>query len=159
MITHNENIFPLERLHSLHCQAALHEQMIGMSLLHIYIFERSFTSPWDKLSCQKLIWPPDLKHLTGLCKIEPSRWHFPHQTWETTAHSRGIRRRFLCGCLILSHVLIIAGFLRNINTCLFPGQKIKWLIDVLTLCYLHTDAWMRVGQPRHVCSCSPRAAC
>ena len=64
---------------------------------------------------------------------------------------------FSCGCFLLSWVLITGGFLRNINTRLFPGQKIKWLICVLTVRYQHTG--MHAGQLRHVCSCSLKAAC
>lgn len=64
---------------------------------------------------------------------------------------------FLRGCFLLSCVLIREGFLRNINTRLFPGQKIKWLICVLTVRYQHTG--MHAGQLRHVCSWSLKAAC
>lgn len=97
-----------------------------------------FTSPRDELSCQKLISPPDPNQFRGLCKIQPSGWHIKHQAWEKTARWRGIYRSFfffffLCGCFSLSHVLFTAGFLRNINTRLFQGQKMKWLISVLTV--------------------------
>lgn len=131
-----------------------------------------FTSPRDELSCQKLISPPDSNQFTGLCKIQPSGWHIKHQAWgkKNNKKKNGVLERnlsqdflffFLCGCFSLSQVLITAGVLRNINTRLFQGQKIKWLISVLTVRYphTHTDAGMHAGQLRHVCSCSLIAPC
>ena len=139
-----------------------------------------FTSPRDELSCQKLISPPDSNQFTGLCKIQSSGWHIKHQAWGKKNNKKNRRAGeesiagfsfffflvfffFLCGCFSLSQVLITAGVLRNINTRLFQGQKIKWLISVLTVRYphthTHTDAGMHAGQLRHVCSCSLIAPC
>lgn len=135
--------------------------MTGVSLLHIYILElwALFTYPREGLSCQKANFPSRSKSVDRLMYSLILRM----TNYTSNLGERDTLERnpflFSCGCFILSHVLIIAGFLRTINTCLFPGQIINWLIYEVTPRYLHTDAGMHAGQLRHVCSCSLNTAC
>lgn len=115
-----------------------------------------FTYPADELSCQKLISPQDLNQFA---KSYPQDDILNIKLWRKQHAGEGSITVFLCGYFLLSRVLITVRFLRNINTLLFPGQKIKCLICVLTVRYPHTDARMHAGQLRHVCSCSLKAAC
>lgn len=55
---------------------------------------------------------------------------------------------------MISHVLVITGLLRNIDSRLSPVQKIKWLISEVTECYPHRD----VRQLRRIPSCSLRGS-
>lgn len=120
-----------------------------------------FTYPGDELSCQKLIYPPDLVQISsqGCVKSNPQDYILNIKLGRKRHAGEESISVFLCGCFLLWHVLITVRFLRNINTRLFPGQKIKWLICVLSVRYPHTDAGMHAGQLRHVGSCSLKAAC
>lgn len=101
----------------------------------------------------------------GYVKSDPED-DIKHQAWGRKLHAWEESFTFLYVCFLFSHVLIIAGPLRNINTRLFQNQKTKWLISGLWLCVLiactlstHTDAGMHVGLLRHVCSCMLKGAC